>query len=141
MNGQNPKELETILTETKTIAVVGLSSNPERESHSVALYLKNQGYRIIPVNPKSDEILGEKSYASLRDIPESVDVVQVFRRPEAVPSVVDDAIAIHAKVVWMQIGIVHEAAAEDTRRAGLVVVMNPCMRATLKLLQAADSGY
>lgn len=138
MNVQNPEELEKILTETDSIAVVGLSSNPERESHSVALYLKNQGYRIIPVNPKSDEILGEKSYASLRDIPESVDVVQVFRRPEAVPSIVDDAIAIHAKVVWMQVGIVHEAAAENGRRAGLVAVMNTCMRATHRFLIASN---
>ncbi len=121
---QSLDELETILTEAKTVAVVGLSPDPDRESHGIALYLKQQGYRIIPVSPKAEEILGEKSYPSLRDIPEPVDVVQVFRKPEAVPSIVEGAIAIGAKVIWLQVGIVHEAAAERARHAGLQVVMN-----------------
>ena len=132
-------ELETILTQAKTIAVVGLSPNRERESHGIALYLKEQGYRIIPVNPKAEEILGEKSYPSLRAIGERVDVVQVFRKSEAVPSIVEDAVAIGAKVIWMQVGIVHEAAAERARQAGLQVVMNTCMRATHRLLKADDT--
>ena len=132
-------ELETILTEAKTVAVVGLSPNPERESYGIALYIQEQGYRIIPVNPKAEEILGEKSYLSLRDIPEPVDVVQVFRKTEAVPSIVEDAITVGAKVVWMQVGIVHEAAAERARQAGLQVVMNTCMRATHRRLKAADT--
>ncbi len=136
---QSLDELETILTEAKTVAVVGLSPNPDRESHSIALYLKQQGYRIIPVNPKAEEILAEKSYPSLRDIPERVAVVQVFRKPEAVPSIVEDAVAIGAKVIWMQVGIVHEAAAERARQAGLQVVMNTCMRATHRRLRAADT--
>ena len=136
---QSLDELETILAEAKTVAVVGLSQNSERESNSVALYLQEQGYRIIPVNPKAEEILGEKSYLSLRDVPDPVDVVQVFRKPEAVPPIVEDAIAIGAKVVWMQVGIVHEAAAERARQAGLQVVMNTCMRATHRRLKAADT--
>ena len=138
---QSLDELETILAEAKTVAVVGLSQNSERESNSVALYLQEQGYRIIPVNPKAEEILGEKSYLSLRDVPDPVDVVQVFRKPEAVPPIVEDAIAIGAKVVWMQVGIVHEAAAERARQAGLQVVMNTCMRATHRRLKAADALY
>ena len=136
---QNQDELETILAESKTVAVVGLSPDPKRESYGIALYLKQQGYRIIPVNPKAEEILGEKSYPSLQAIPERVDVVQVFRKPEAVPAIVEDAIAIGAKVVWMQVGIVHEAAAERARQTGLQVVMNTCMRATHRLLKAADT--
>ena len=136
---QSLDELETILAEAKTVAVVGLSPNPERESHSIALYLQEQGYRIIPVNPKAEEILGEKSYPSLRDIPERVDIVQVFRRPEAVPAIVEDAIAIDAKGIWMQVGVVHEAAAEQAHQAGLQVVMNTCMRASHRRLRAADT--
>ncbi len=112
---QNQDGLETILAEAKTVAAVGLSPDPKRESHGIALYLQEQGYRIIPVNPIAKEILGEKSYPSLRAIPEPVDVVQVFRKPEAVPSIVEDAVAIGAKVIWMQVGIVHEAAAERAR--------------------------
>jgi len=139
MNKENLHNLETIYSPAMTIAVVGLSPNPDRESHSIALYLQEQGYRVIPVNPKAEEILGERSYPSLRDIPEPVDVVQVFRRPEAVPTIVEDAIAIGANVVWMQVGIVHEAAAEHARQAGLQVVMNTCMRATHRRLNAADA--
>ena len=134
MNEQTLGDLKTILEGTQTIAVVGLSPSPERESYDVAAYLKAAGYQIIPVNPNADEILGEKAYAGLREIPHEVDVVQIFRKSEAVPSIVEDAIAIDAKVVWMQLGIVHEAAADRAREAGLQVVMNTCMRATHRLL-------
>lgn len=139
MTTRSANELEHILTHAKIIAVVGLSPDPARESHGVASYLQAQGYRIIPVNPKAKEILGEKAYPSLRDVPEPVDVVQVFRKADAVPAIVEDAIAIGARVVWMQVGIVHEAAAERARGAGLQVAMSVCMRATHKRLKAANT--
>lgn len=116
-----------ILRSSKTIAVVGLSSNPMRPSHDVASYLKSAGYRIIPVNPNEREVLGEKAYARLEDIPESVDIVNVFRRSEDVPPVADSAIAIKAKVLWMQLGIANAQAAEKARAAGLAVVENACL--------------
>jgi len=119
-----------ILTTSKTIAVVGLSDKPHRPSHEVAQYLKDEGYRIVPVNPNISEALGQKAHRSLRDIPEPVDIVQIFRRPEHVPPIVDDAIAIGAKVVWMQLGIADETAAARARAAGLKVVMNTCMATT-----------
>jgi predicted CoA-binding protein len=115
-----------ILRSTRTIAVVGLSSNPDRSSHSVAAYLQSQGYRIIPVNPKETEVLGEKAYARLEDIPEPVDCVNVFRRPEHVPEIVDAAIRIGAKALWLQQGITHEST-ERARAAGLLVVEDRCM--------------
>ena len=118
---------EDILSEGKTIAVVGLSPRPERDSHLVAKYLKEQGYRIIPVNPMVDEVLGEKSYPDLKAIPERVDVVDVFRKAEDVLPIVDQAIDIGASAVWMQLGIVNEAAAARAREAGLGVVMDQCM--------------
>jgi len=126
----NDNLLKEILLSTKTIASVGLSSNPEKESYGIALYLKGQGYRIIPVNPTTPEVFGEKSYPDLESVPEKIDVVQVFRKPEDVPPVVDDAIKVGAKVVWMQEGIVNEEAAQKARDAGLQVVMDACMRAT-----------
>ena len=116
-----------ILREFKTIAVVGLSSNPARPSNHVAQYLQSVGYRIIPVNPNETEALGAKAYARLEDIPEPVDVVEVFRRPEEVPAIADSAIAIGAKVLWMQQGITNTAAAEKVRAAGLTVVEDACM--------------
>jgi predicted CoA-binding protein len=122
-----PAEVREILTTAKTIAVVGLSDKPDRDSHRVAAYLQRAGYRIIPVNPAVSEVLGEKSYASLRDVPEKIDVVDVFRRADAVPPIVDDAIAVGAKAVWMQDGIVHNEAADKARAAGLKVVMSRCM--------------
>ena len=130
------EELAQILKETKTIATVGLSNKPDRPGYTIPAYLQQQGYRIIPVNPDLSEALGEKAYASLRDIPEPVDVVQIFRLPEAVPPIVEDAIAIGAKVVWMQLGIRNEAAAQRARAAGLQVVMNTCMGQTHRLLRA-----
>ena len=120
--------LKDILLSTKTIASVGLSSNIEKVSYGVGAYLLEQGFRVIPVNPTADEILGEKAYPDLESVPGDIDVVQVFRRPEDVPPVVDSAIKAGAKVVWMQLGIVNEEAAEAARAAGLQVVMDRCMR-------------
>lgn len=119
--------IESILKSYKTIAVVGLSSNPMRPSHGVAKYLQGVGYRIIPVNPNETEVLGEKSYARLEDVPEKIEIVDIFRRAEEVPPVVESAIRVGAKVVWMQLGIVNEAAAEKARAAGLIVIEDACM--------------
>jgi predicted CoA-binding protein len=130
------RQLRPILVSSKTIAVVGLSDNPVRPSHSVAAYLQQQGYRIIPVNPNISATLGEKAYASVRDIPGPVDMVQIFRRPEAVPAIVEDAIAKGARVVWMQVGVINKEAAARARSAGLTVVMDTCMRVTHQLLRA-----
>ena len=116
-----------ILKKYKTIAVVGLSSNAMRPSHGVAQYLQASGYRIVPVNPNETEVLGEKSYARVEDVPEKVEVVDIFRRPEDVPPAVDGAIHAGAKVVWMQLGIENHAAGEKARAAGLTVVMDACM--------------
>ena len=126
--------MKDILLSAKTIASVGLSSNQQKESYWIVSYLKDQGYRIIPVNPTADEILGEKAYPDLESIPEKIDVVQVFRKPEDVPPVVDSAIKIGAKAVWMQEGIVNEEAAQKARQAGLQVVMDACMRVTHRRL-------
>jgi hypothetical protein len=116
-----------ILRKYRTVAVVGVSSRQDRPSHRVALYLKEHGYRIIPVNPRQTEVLGEKCYPDLCSIPTPVEVVDVFRRPNQVPRVVAEALYNGAKVVWMQEGIVHEAAARRAREAGLEVVMDRCM--------------
>lgn len=131
------REMKDILQSTKTIASVGLSGNEEKESYWIASYLKEQGYRVIPVNPTATEILGEKAYPNLESVPEKIDVVQVFRKPEDVPPVVDGAIKVGAKVVWMQEGIVNEEAAKKARDAGLQVVMDACMRATHRRLIGA----
>lgn len=128
---------QRILNTTKTVAVVGLSDKPDRPSHEVAGYLKSHGYRIIPVNPTIKEALGEKAYPSLRDLSERVDVVQIFRRPEDVPPVIDDAIAIGAKVVWMQPGAENEEAADKAERAGVTAVVGHCMRAVHRALHEA----
>jgi predicted CoA-binding protein len=116
-----------ILKTSKTIAIVGLSSRRFRPSYGVAEYLKSVGYRIIPVNPNESEVLGEKSYARLEDVPESVDIVDIFRRSEFVPEIVESAIRIGARAVWMQEGVAHTGAAERARRAGLFVIMNTCL--------------
>jgi len=116
-----------LLKSSRTIAVVGLSSRRHRPSHGVAEYLKSVGYRIIPVNPRETEVLGEKSYARLEDIPEHVDIVDIFRRSEFVPEIVESAIHIGARGVWMQEGVIHPEAAERARRAGLFVIMNACI--------------
>jgi len=116
-----------ILRESKTIAVVGLSDKPDRPSYRVAKYLQDHGYRIIPVNPALTEVLGERAYPDLLAVPEPVDVVDIFRQSEAVPPIVEQAIAIGARAVWMQEGVVHETAAARARQAGLDVVMDRCM--------------
>ena len=116
--------IEEQLSRSKTIAVVGLSPNPDRPSHYVAKYLQEQGYRVIPVNPLIDEALGEKSYPDLKSIPERIDMVDIFRRSELVGSVVDEAIEVGAKYIWMQDGISDEAAAARARAAGIPVVMD-----------------
>jgi uncharacterized protein len=126
--------MKDILSSAKTIASVGLSSNPAKESFGIAAYLKGQGYRVIPVNPTTAEVFGEKSYPDLESVPERIDVVQVFRKPEDVPPVVDSAIKVGAQVVWMQEGIVNEEAAAKARAAGLQVVMDACMRVSHRRL-------
>ena len=135
MNNDHDQKMKHILTSANTIASVGLSSNQEKESYWIVSYLKEQGYRIIPVNPTATEILGEKVYPSLSAIPSKVDVVQVFRKPEDVPPVVEEAIKIGAKVIWMQEGIVNYEAAQKAEEAGLQVVMDACMRATHQRLK------
>src|SRR5208283_1617654 len=114
--------LRQLLTESRTIAVVGISTDSRKDSHMVAAYLKKHGYRIIPVNPGADEVLGEKSYPDLRSIPEPVDIVDVFRRPEFLPEIAEQAVAIHAKVLWMQKGISNEEAARIAKQGGLTVI-------------------
>ena len=117
-----------ILEKYKRIAMVGLSGNPFRPSHFAALYLIAEGYDVIPVNPREKEILGKHSCANLADIPGGVEVVNIFRDPSAVPDIVDEAIAVGAKAIWMQLGVIHEAAAQKAREAGLEVVMDRCMK-------------
>jgi predicted CoA-binding protein len=116
-----------VLQRARTIAVVGLSDNPLRPSHGVASYLQSQGYRIIPVNPQIQTALGEKSYPSLLDVPEKIDIVDIFRRPEFVEEVVDQAIQLKVPVVWMQEEVIQEKAAQKARAAGLFVVMDRCI--------------
>jgi predicted CoA-binding protein len=118
---------ERILREFRNVAVVGLSPNPEKDSYMVASYLAKQGYNIIPVNPTAHKIMDRTSYPDLSSIPEKVDVVDIFRRPEDVPPIVDEAIKIGARAIWMQEGIVSEEAAAKARDAGLLVVMDKCM--------------
>jgi predicted CoA-binding protein len=120
--------IATILRTATTVAVVGISHKEQRDSHMVAKYLKEHGYKMIPVNPKYREVLGEPCYPTLRDVPEHIDIVDIFRNIEAIPGVVDDAVAAGADCVWMQLGLVHHEAAEKARAAGLQVVMNKCTK-------------
>ena len=120
-------KMRDIFKGNKTIAVVGLSPDDFRPSHGVAAYLQKAGYRIIPVNPSCTEILGEKCYASLSDIPGNVDIVDIFRKSEAVPPIVEEAVTKGARVVWMQEGVANEAAAERAEKAGITVVMDRCI--------------
>jgi predicted CoA-binding protein len=119
--------IRRLLTNTKTIAVVGLSSKEQRAGYYVPAYLQSAGYRILPVNPNIDQALGETAYPDLSSIGKSVDLVQIFRRAEEIPAIVDEAIEIGAKGIWMQLGLVHEEAAKRAREAGLEVVMDACM--------------
>lgn len=127
--GSNPpvEEIRTILNDYKNVAVVGLSNDPGKASYRVAEYLKDHGYRIIPVNPTVDEVLGEKSYPDLKSVPLPVEIVDIFRKPEAIPAIVDEAIDIGAKVIWMQLGLYDEKSARKARQAGLQVVQSRCM--------------
>jgi uncharacterized protein len=116
-----------LLNSAKTIAVVGLSDNPMKPSYGVSQYMQSRGYRIIPVNPQCSEVLGEKSYASLLDVPDKIDIVDVFRRPDAVPEIVDQAIQLKVPAIWLQETVVHEEAAQKARQAGIFVVMDKCI--------------
>ena len=119
--------IEEMLREAKTIAIVGLSGDPEKPSHGIAKALQHYGYRVIPVNPKETEVLGEKAYATLGEIPMKIDIVNVFRRAEQTPSIAAEAVAIGAKALWLQSGIVNEEAAVIARAGGLAVVMDRCI--------------
>jgi len=137
MSHQNPsdRELRQLLTDATVIAMVGASSNPEKASHGIMQKLQRAGYRVIPVNPKETEVLGEPSYASLVDVPERIDIVDVFRRADDTPAIADEAVTIGAKALWLQTGIVSEEAAARAKRGGLVVVMDACIGSTHSLLR------
>jgi hypothetical protein len=144
MRINDPVAIRKILREGSTIAVVGLSSKPNRASYGVARYMKSVGYRIIPVNPYETEVLGERAYPDLSAVPEKIDVVDIFRRSDQVAPIVGEAIEMGARAIWMQEGVVDEAAAQRAREAGLMVVMNRCMlKEHLKLrteASASDAG-
>ena len=129
------QELKQLLTDATVIAMVGASSDPDKASNGIMRKLQRAGYRVIPVNPKETEILGERSYASLIDIPERIDIVDVFRRAEDTPSIADEAVTIGARALWLQTGIVSEDAAERATKGGLIVVMDTCIGASLSLLR------
>lgn len=122
----NVETVKRILDECRTIAVVGLSANPYRPSHGVAEYMQRKGYKVIPVNPNETEVLGEKSYPSLDEVPDTVDLVDIFRRSEEAGAAVDEAIRVGAKAVWLQEGVIDESAARRAQDAGLLVVMDKC---------------
>jgi predicted CoA-binding protein len=122
-----PDPVTELLKRARTIAVVGLSDDPLRPSHGVSAYMQSQGYRIIPVNPEIESSLGEKAYASLLEVPEKIDIVNIFRRPEFIEEIVDQAIQLKVPAVWMQEGVIDEQAAEKARRAGIFVVMDRCI--------------
>jgi hypothetical protein len=122
------EEIKEIIQSSKTIAIVGLSADETKDSYRVAKYMQEHGYKIIPVNPKYQEVLGEKCYSDLKSIPEKVDIVDIFRKPEAVPPIVDEAIEIGAKIIWMQLGICNNVSADNARESGLKVVMNKCIK-------------
>ena len=128
LSAENVEKIRRILKDSKTIALVGLSPKPHRPSHQVAQYLMDAGYTVIPVNPGKDEILGLKCYPGLRDIPTPVDMVDIFRKPEEIMPIVADAIAIGARFIWMQEGIVNQEAAAKAEKAGLLVIMDRCTK-------------
>ncbi|MGA8028073.1 MAG: CoA-binding protein [Bryobacteraceae bacterium] len=123
----NDKDITRILKDSKTIAVVGLSNNPMRASFGVSRFLQRQGYRIIPVNPKETEVLGERAYPSVKDVPDQVDIVNIFRRPARVPEVVDEALDKGVRCIWMQEGIVNHEAAQKAEASGVPVIMDRCI--------------
>ena len=126
--------LRALLLDARTIAVVGMSKNPEKDAHTVPRYLLEHGYKVIPVNPTAPEILGQKSYPSLREVPGPIDIVNVFRPSEDVPPVLEEALAVRPKAVWLQTGIRHDGAAGKARAAGLTVVQDTCIRTTHRML-------
>ena len=127
MSATEAERITKLLKTAKTIAVVGLTDTPTRPSYGVSHYMQAQGYRIVPVNPNITEWMGEKAYASLLDVPEKIDIVNIFRRPEFVSEVVDQAIQLKVPVIWMQEEVVHEQAAEKARKQGIFVVMDRCI--------------
>jgi uncharacterized protein len=131
----SPDELRKLLTEARTIAMVGASSSPDKPSHGIMRKLLGAGYRVIPVNPRETEVLEQKAYPSLRDIPEKVDIVDVFRRAEETPSIADDAVAIGAKAIWLQSGISNEDTARRAQAGGVLTVMDACIGVEHSLLQ------
>jgi len=132
----NDKDIAQLLRQSKTIAVVGLSSNPARASFGVSRFLQRQGYRVIPVNPNESEVLGERAYPSLKDVPGEIDIVDIFRRPACVPEVVEDALEKGARCIWMQEGVVNHEAAKKAEAAGISVVMDRCILKELARLLA-----
>jgi predicted CoA-binding protein len=133
-------DIEKVLTDFRRVAIVGASANPDRPSYVVAQFLKAEGYRVIPVTPNAREVAGERAYPDLDSIPEPVEVVDIFRRPEEVPAIVEQAIRLGAKAVWMQEGVVNESAAAMAREAGLVVVMDHCMKKEALKRQGREEG-
>ena len=125
---QDPLVIQRVLYDAKTIAIVGLSSNPLRASNFVGFYLQRHGYRVIPVNPRETEVLGERSFASLREVPVAVDIVDVFRAPAALPEIARDAVAIHAKCLWCQFNVINEEGARIAQAGGLTVIMDRCLK-------------
>jgi len=139
MSHANPNDaaLRQLLTDATTIAMVGASSDPDKASYGIMQKLQSVGYRVIPVNPRETEILGERAYPSLVDVPERIDIVDVFRRAEDAPGIADEAVAVGAKALWLQTGIVSEEAAARAEAGGLIVVMDACIGATHALLRVA----
>ena len=137
MPHRNPsdQELRDLLTRTRTIAMIGASSNPEKPSHGIMQRLQEVGYRVIPINPRETEVLGERAFASLSDSGEPIDVVDVFRRPEDTPAIADEAVKVGAKALWLQTGIINEEAAARVEAGGLLAVMDACIAATHSLLR------
>ncbi len=125
---QDPRTIQRLLLNSKTVAIVGLSSNSMRASHFVGFYLQRHGYRVIPVNPRESEVLGERSFANLRDVPVPIDIVNVFRAPSALPGIAADAVAIGARSLWCQFNVVNEEGARIAERGGLAVVMDRCIK-------------
>ena len=140
MSFGNPSddEIRAILTRAMIVAVVGCSPDPDRDSHKVARALQTMGHRVIPVNPQAREVLGMRCYGSLRHVEQRIDMVDVFRRPEVVPGIVDDTIAVGARILWLQLGVVHEEAAARARAAGITVVMDRCPAVEYRRLVSAD---
>jgi uncharacterized protein len=128
-------ELRSLLTNAQTIAMVGASSNPDRASYGIMQKLQKVGYKVIPVNPRETEVLGEHSYPSLADVPGPIDIVDVFRRAEDTPEIADEAVKVHAKGIWLQTGIANDAAAERAERGGLLAVMDACIASTHSFLK------